>query len=64
MFDTAMDGIIFEPSMIYGIGGLYRILSDKITVARKNTFASAYASVEKSAKKAIEKLTESFSEAE
>ena len=64
MFDTAMDGIIFEPSMIYGIGGLYEILRNKITVARKNTFASAYASVEKSAKTALEKLTESFSEAE
>ena len=58
MFDIAMDGIIFDPSMVYGIGGLFQILQAKITTARENVFASEYAAVESSAEAELDALLE------
>lgn len=55
MLDLIFDGIIYDPAYAYGISGMNTIFKN-VAKKRENTFASDYASIEKSALSDIDKL--------
>jgi len=62
MLDLIFDGIICDPAIPYGFGGLYSIISLDIPQSCQNTFSSAYAAKEKGAEREIENITKIFKE--
>ena len=62
MMDLAIDGLVFDVGFMYDIGGLPSILTSSIPSARSNDLSSLYAGMESSAKEALKKLNEAFTE--
>ena len=62
MMDLAIDGLVFDVGFLYDIGGLPSILTSSIPSARSNDLSSLYAGMESSAKEALKKLNEAFTE--
>jgi len=61
MLDLIFDGICYDPALIYSVGGLYNVIYN-IAKTKTNDMASAYASIESTAKQAVANLIEVLSE--